>query len=126
MPELTKIMASEAEAAVRAALRLFDRWRISDDAARKILGGLPPETYSRWKAGNIGRIGHHRAVRLSLLMGIHMGLRLFFKDPDRGYAWVTKPNEAFGGKSPIEVMAHRDISGLAHVHRYLNAGCGSW
>ena len=59
-------------------------------------------------------------------MGIHTGLRLFFKDPERGYAWVTKPNEAFGGKSPVEVMTHRDMSGLKHVHGYLNAEPNRW
>lgn len=125
-PELARITASEAEAAARAAPRLFKRWQIPDAAARKILGGLGADTYAHWKVGKIGRIGPHRAARLSLLMGIHTGLRLFFKDPERGYAWVTKPNEAFGGKSPVEVMAHRDMSGLAHVHGYLIAERNRW
>ncbi len=55
------------------------------------------------------------ATRLSLVMGIHKELRCLFSGPERGYVWIGRPNDAFGGRSPLEVMAQGDIFSLARV-----------
>ena len=34
-----------------------------------------------------------------MLMGIHKSLRHLFRNPSRGYEWLRKPNQAFGGAS---------------------------
>jgi len=47
-------------------------------------------------------------------------------DPDRGYAWVSKPNRAFGDRAPVEVMAAGDIFSLARVRALLDAERGGW
>jgi hypothetical protein len=121
---VTRITAAEAEAMVRAVVKLFGKWKISDDIAREMLGGLAARTYARWKAGDTGRIDRDRAVRLSLLMGIHKELRCFFSSPERGYAWIGRANDAFDGRSPLEVMTQGDICSLVRVLAYLDAGCG--
>lgn len=126
VPDSPQITAAEAEAMARAALRLFERWQVSDVEAREILGGLAARTYARWKTGSLGRIDRDLATRLSLLMGIHKGLRFLFSDPERGYAWVKKPNLAFGGRTPVEIMAQGDIFSLARVRSYLDAERGGW
>lgn len=126
VPDSPQITAAEAEAMMRAVLRLFERWQVSDAEAREILGGLTARTYARWKAGALGRIDRDLATRLSLLMGIHKGLRFLFSDPERGYAWVKKPNLAFGGRTPVEIMAQGDIFSLARVRSYLDAERGGW
>lgn len=125
-PDIPQITASEADAMARAVIRLFGKWQVSDAEAREILGGLAPRTYARWKAGEHGRIDRDLATRLSLLMGVHKGLRYLFSDPQRGYAWVKKPNRAFGGRTPVEVMAQGDIFSLARVRSYLDAERGGW
>lgn len=126
VPDSPQITASEADAMARAVMRLFAKWQISDAQARDILGGLAARTYARWKAGEPGRIDRDLATRLSLLMGIHKGLRHLFSDPERGYRWVAKPNLVFGGRSPVEVMAQGDIFSLARVRAYLDAERGGW
>ncbi|OHV80252.1 hypothetical protein LCM4573_25005 [Rhizobium sp. LCM 4573] len=126
VPEIPQITAREAEAMGRAVIRLFEKWQVSDADAREILGGLAARTYARWKAGELGRIDRDLATRLSLLLGIHKGLRYLFSDPERGYAWVKKSNQAFGGRTPVEVMAHGDIFSLARVRAYLDAERGGW
>ncbi|WIY53629.1 MbcA/ParS/Xre antitoxin family protein [Devosia sp. YIM 151766] len=123
-PEIPRITDAEAAAMVRAVIRLFERWQISDAQARDILGGLAARTYARWKAGETGRIDRDLATRLSLLMGIHKGLRYLFSDPERGYAWVKKPNPLFDGSSPVDVMAAGDIFSLARVRSWLDAERG--
>lgn len=126
LPESPQITATEAEAMARAVIRLFEKWRLSDAEAREILGGLAARTYARWKSGEPGRIDRDLATRLSLLMGIHKGLRYLFSDPERGYDWVSKPNRAFGGRTPASVMAQGDIFSLARVRSYLDAERGGW
>ena len=123
-PENARITDAEAQAMVRAVIRLLEHWQVSDNQARDILGGLAPRTYARWKAGEIGRIDRDLATRLSLLMGIHKGLRYLFSDAARGYAWVKKPNAIFGGQSPVDIMAAGDIFSLARVRSWLDAERG--
>ncbi|MET3791435.1 antitoxin Xre-like helix-turn-helix domain-containing protein [Aquamicrobium terrae] len=126
VPNTPQITAREAEAMARAVIRLFEKWQLSDAEAREILGGLAARTYARWKAGEPGRIDRDLATRLSLLMGIHKGLRYLFSDPERGYAWVKKPNRAFGERTPAEIMAQGDIFSLARVRSWLDAERGGW
>jgi uncharacterized protein (DUF2384 family) len=125
-PEMPQITTAEAEAMARAVINLFDRWKLSDSAAREILGGLPARTYARWKAGDLGRIDRDLATRLSLLMGIHKALRYLFSSPERGYAWIGKPNDVFGGRTPAEVMGQGDMFSLARVRSFLDAERGGW
>lgn len=125
-PNSPHITAEEAAAMARAVMRLFERWQVGDGEAREILGGLASRTYARWKAGEPGRIDRDLATRLSLLMGIHKGLRYLFTDPERGYAWVKKPNLAFDGRTPLAVMAQGDIFSLARVRAYLDAERSGW
>ena len=126
LPELAAITDAESAAMARAVMRLFERWGVSDAEARDILGGLAARTHARWKAGEPGRIDRDLATRLSLLMGIHKGLRYLFTDPERGYAWVKKPNRDFTGRTPVEVMAEGSLFALARVRSYLDAERGGW
>ncbi|WP_404405499.1 antitoxin Xre-like helix-turn-helix domain-containing protein [Pelagibacterium halotolerans] len=126
VPSADRITDEESAALARAVVNLFARWNLSDGEAREILGGLPARTYARWKAGEIGRIDRDLATRLSLLMGIHKGLRIMFTEPERGYRWIKAPNTVFGGKTPAEIMAAGDIFSLARVRDYLDAERGGW
>lgn len=125
-PDAAEITEQEAAAMARAVVNLFGRWELADAEARDLLGGMPARTYARWKSGDTGRIGRDLATRLSLLMGIHKGLRYLFKDPGRGYAWVRKPHDAFGGRTPLAVMRDGSIFALSRVRRYLDAERGGW
>jgi hypothetical protein len=90
------------------------------------LGQPSPRTYARWKAGEISRLPHDVRQRLSYLMGIHKALRHMFKEPQRAYAWVGKPNAAFGGQTALERMLAGDVTDLAAVRAYLDAERGGW
>ena len=100
-------------------------WDITDEEAATLLD-LPVRTYRRWKAGDIGRIDRDSKARLSNLMGIHKALRIIFREPQRGYAWIKKPNSAFVNRSALEVMLGGELTDLMRVRRYLDAERGSW
>ena len=120
------ITDEEAEAMFRAALNLFPRWGVTDEQASVLLD-VPPRTLSRWKANRSpGRLRRDDKARLSNLMGIHKALRLIFREPQRGYAWIKAPNQVFGGRSALEVMLGGDLTDLMRVRRYLDAERGGW
>lgn len=119
------ITDEEGGAMFRAALNLFRRWDVSDEQAATLLD-LPVRTYRRWKAGEIGRLDRDKKARLSNLMGIHKALRLIFVEPQRGYDWMSKANDAFGDRSALDVMLGGELTDLMRIRRYLDAERGGW
>lgn len=119
------VTKAQDAALLRAAVSLFARWSLTDDQAATLLD-MPVRSYRRWKADGPGRISRDCAARLSNLMGIHKALRLIFIEPQRGYAWISAPNAAFGGRSALDVMLGGNLTDLMRVRRYLDAERGSW
>ncbi|GAB1583926.1 antitoxin Xre-like helix-turn-helix domain-containing protein [Phyllobacterium phragmitis] len=115
----------EAGAMFRAALNLFRLWEITDEQAAVLLD-MPVRTYRRWKAGDLGRMDRDTKARLSNLMGIHKALRLIFREPQRGYAWIKAPNGAFSERSALDIMLGGELTDLMRVRRYLDAERGAW
>ena len=124
--EASRITQAEAEAMLRAAFNLFRLWGLGDAEGRILLGDVAARTYARWKAGAVGPIGRDAAARLSNLMGVHKGVRHMFKEPERAYAWMRRPNAAFGGQSALERMLAGEIADIIAVRAYLDAARGGW
>jgi len=119
------ITDDEGAAMFRACLNLFRHWQLTDGDAAMLLD-LPPRSFARWKAGAIGRISRDQKNRLSNLIGIHKALRLIFREPERYYGWIRLPNEAFGGRSALDIMRGGELTDLMRVRRYLDAERGAW
>ncbi|HBN52273.1 MULTISPECIES: MbcA/ParS/Xre antitoxin family protein [Thalassospira] len=125
-PDRAVITEDEAAALARATVNLFGAWDLSDQEARVLLGDMPARTWARWKKKDIGRIDRDLRTRMAMLIGIHKGLRYLFREPARGYAWIRKPNAAFGGQSALEVMLRGEIMDIADIRSYLDAERGGW
>lgn len=125
-PQPSMITQDEGNAMLRAVFNLFARWGLNDREGRVLLGQPPQRTYTRWKMGQASRISHDTARRLSYLMGIHKALRILFRDPERGYAWIRKANADFNGSSALQRMLAGDVTDLATVRSYLDAERGGW
>jgi hypothetical protein len=123
-----EITDAETGALLRAFFNLAGRWALNDHEARILLGRPAPRTYARWKAdeADLSRIPHDTRQRLSILMGIHKGVRHVFREAERGYQWMRKPNRAFGGQSALERLLAGEIPDLAAVRAYLDAERGGW
>jgi hypothetical protein len=119
------ISNAEGGALFRAAVNLFRLWQMTDEEAAVLLD-VPVRTYRRWKAEGPGRLDRDTKARLSNLVGIHKALRLIFREPSRGYAWIRAANEAFGDRSAREVMLGGELTDLMRVRRYLDAERGGW
>ncbi|MER9138663.1 MbcA/ParS/Xre antitoxin family protein [Mesorhizobium sp. M0830] len=126
------ISDDEAGALARTTVNLFKAWNLTDLEACILLGGMSARTWARWKTGarwkegGIGRIDRDLRTRMAHLMGIHKGLRYLFTEPARGYAWIRKPNAAFGGQSALDLMLRGEISDLAAMREWLDAERGAW
>ena len=119
------ITEAEGAAMLRAVLTLFGKWGLTDDEAA-ILLDLPLRTYRRWKAGQPGRLDRDTRARLSNIMGIHKALRVIFKEAHRAYGWVRHDNDAFAGRSALDIMLGGELTDLMRVRRYLDAERGAW
>ncbi len=120
------ITQEEAAAMLRAAFNLFARWQLDGAQARRLLGSPSERTFQRWKSGEVASIPHDTACRLGDLMGIHKALRYMFSEPQRGYDWIRKPSEAFGGRSALDRMMQGAQSDLSAVRAYLDAERAGW
>lgn len=124
-PEAVAVITDEeGEAMARAAVNLFRLWGLTDAEACVLLGGVSKRTYARWKDGDIGRLTIDQKTRLSVLMGIHKALRILFTEKARVYEWVKKPNQAFGGRSALDIMLGGYLTDLFRVRHYLDAARG--
>lgn len=117
-PEL--VTQDEAAAMFRAAVNLFGGWDLIDQQAATLLD-MTVRSYRRWKTEGVGRISRDGCARLSNLMGVHKALRIVFRQPERGYAWIKAPNAAFAGASALEVMLGGELTDIMRVRRYLDA-----
>ena len=125
-PSTAQVSPEEAAAALRAAFRLFERWEVSDAQARILLGQPSPSTFYRWKRGAVGALPADTIWRLGDLLGIHKSLRFMFTEAERGYAWIKRPNVAFGGGSALDRMLGGSPGDLSSVRSYLEAERAGW
>jgi hypothetical protein len=125
-PVTGRITEAEAAAMLRAAFNLFKLWQVNDGQAKILLGEPSSSTFYRWKRGEIGTIPRDTIWRLGDLMGIHKALRYMFLEPERAYAWISKPNAAFGGRTALDRMLGGAPTDIAAVRNYLDAERGAW
>ncbi|WP_199084640.1 antitoxin Xre/MbcA/ParS toxin-binding domain-containing protein [Bosea sp. ASV33] len=109
----------ELAALTRAVAKLFERWQVSDETGARILA-IDLRRYRTWKRGDMSRVDDDLILRLVVLLNIHVQLRSMFIGIGRGYAWMRRPNDAFG-QSPIDLIASGELSALARLQAYLAA-----
>ncbi len=112
--------------AIRLFLKLADLWRLSVDQRRILLGDISRPTYHNWQGGKVGTLTRDQLERISLLLGIHKGLKLLFADDTGAARWFTSPNRdlPFAGRSPLDRMLRGSIDDLYAVRRYIDAWRG--
>ncbi len=118
--------AQQSAVMLRAVLNLFEKWRLKPAEIRVLLGSPAERTLQRWRSGQIAGVPQDTVYRLGCLLGIHKALRYMFSSPERGYEWVKKPNEAFGGKSALDKMLQGAPTDIAEIRAFLDAERAGW
>ena len=121
-----KVRERMSPTAVKLFFRLSELWRLAVDQRRALLGDISRPTYHNWQVGKVGTLTRDQLERISLVLGIHKGLKLLFADEASATRWLTSPNRdlPFGGTSPLERALRGSIDDLYAVRRYIDAWRG--
>ena len=121
-----KVREGLSPAAVRLFLALADSWRLAVDQRCVLLGAISRPTYHNWRKGKVGALSRDQIERISLLLGIHKGLRHLFADEASAMRWLTSANRdlPFAGHSPLQRALGGSIDDLFAVRRYIDAWRG--
>lgn len=111
--------------AMRTFFNLADKWALTVDESRALLGWPSSSTYHNFKKGSVGTLPFDMLTRISLLIGIFKALHILY--PGFADRWVKLPNAnpMFGGDAPLALMMS-DIDALYRVRRLLDARRGGW
>jgi Protein of unknown function (DUF2384) len=122
----SKLRDALSASAVRLFLKLADQWQLNVDQRRVLLGDISRQTYHNWQNGKIGTLSRDQLERVSLLLGIHKGLKLLFADDTGSMRWFKSPNHdvPFSGKSPLDRALLGSVNDLFVVRRYIDAWRG--
>src|SRR3954462_9301036 len=120
---------SERERLYKSALmgffKLTAAWKLRDEDARELLGGLSSSTFYEWKKNPDRVLEVDRITRISYLLGIYKALHILYGDK-LADEWVLLPNKnpVFGGKSPLAFMIAGGLLAMQTVRKLLDARRG--
>jgi len=106
-------------AAKKAFFRVMEAWGVTNEQAQVLLGGPSRSTFFSWKKSEGGSLPRDAFERISYVLGVYKALQILFADRAQADAWVSKPNQAFGGQSALGRMTAGNVSDLHAVRAYL-------
>jgi len=111
-------------AAVRAFFSLATHWKLRDQDARSLLGGISNGSFYQLKRAP-RTLDQDKLTRISLLVGIFKALNILYSTR-LADAWVQRPNTnpLFGGKPPLAHMLKGGVPAMIHVRQLLDARRG--
>ena len=108
--------------ALRAFFNLMARWKVRDEDARALLGGVSNGPFYEMKRKPDRVVDGDRLTRISYLIGIFKALHILH---GRRLAdeWVHLPNSnaVFGGQAPLAYMIRGGLPAMQTVRRLLDA-----
>lgn len=112
--------------ALKAFFGITQKWNLSTEEERTLLGGVSSATYFRWKKRKEASLDRDTLERISYILGIYKALRILLPSERSANEWIHKPNSAplFGGHSALEKLMVGRVVDLADVRRYLDAERG--
>jgi hypothetical protein len=114
-----------SRAALRGFFRIIERWKVRDEDARELLGGLSNSAYYEWKKNPDRVLEVDRITRISYLIGIYKALHILYgaKLSDE---WVHLPNTnaIFAGRTPLAYMMVGGLIAMQMVRNLLDARRG--
>jgi hypothetical protein len=111
--------------ALAGMFRLMEAWKVRDDDARELLGGLSSSTFYEWKKKPQRVLEVDRITRISYLLGIYKSLHILYGDK-LADEWIHLPNTnaIFQGRTPLAYMLAGGLLAMQTVRRLLDARRG--
>jgi hypothetical protein len=110
--------------AVRAFFRIAARWKLPDEAARDLLGGISNGTLYNLRS-RPKTLRADELLRVSYLIGIFKALHILYSEK-LADAWIQLPNTnpIFKGSTPLAYARAGGIPALQTLRRLLDARRG--
>ena len=115
-----------SRSAIKAFFNIMARWKVRDEDARALLGGISNGRFYELKKNPGGRaLDADRLLRISHLVGIFKALNIIYSEK-LADAWMQLPNSnrIFGAKTPLAFMMKGGVPAIQTVHRLLDARRG--
>jgi hypothetical protein len=121
-------LASRAErerlspGALRAFFNVAARWKLRDEDARALLGGVSNGPFYEMKKSPARTLDADRLTRISYLVGIFKALGVLYSEA-LADEWVRRPNQnpLFAGQTPLGYMIRGGLPAMQTVRRLLDA-----
>lgn len=114
-----------SKSALTGFFKLVQAWKLRDEEACALLGGLSSSAFYEWKKKPDRLLEVDRITRISYLLGIYKALHILYGD-DLADAWVGLPNRniIFSGKTPLAYMQEGGLLAMQTVRSLLDARRG--
>jgi hypothetical protein len=108
--------------ALKAFFNIMARWKLRDEDARALLGGVSNGPFYEMKRNPDRTLDADRLTRISYLVGIFKSLGVLYSET-LADAWVQRPNShpLFGGLTPLAYMVGGGLPAMQNVRRLLDA-----
>jgi hypothetical protein len=107
----------------KAFFKIANAWKIRDEEARKLLGGISNGAFYLLKAGEAKTpLDQDRLMRVSLLVGIFQALNTLYS-VRLADDWISLPNAnpMFAGETPLAYMVKGGQPAMMRVRQLLDA-----
>ena len=129
LPDLSRLDDRRrlSPAAMKALFKIVDRWNVSDEDARQLLGGISNGSYYQLKAnpGSTKTLDQDRLERISYLIGIFKALNILYSQR-LADQWMRLPNTnpIFAGRTPLDYILRGGQRAMDTIRRLLDARRG--
>jgi hypothetical protein len=108
--------------ALKAFFNIMTRWKVRDEDARALLGGVSNGPFYEMKRNTDRVLEADRLTRISYLIGIFKSLQILH-GRDLANEWVHLPNSnpIFAGQAPLAYMIRGGLPAMQTVRRLLDA-----
>jgi hypothetical protein len=107
---------------LKAFFNIMDRWKIRDEDARSLLGGVTNGPFYEMKRHPDRVLDADRLTRISYVIGIFKALQILHGLP-LADEWMQLPNTnpIFAGQSPLAYIMRGGLPAMQTVRRLLDA-----
>lgn len=114
-----------SKSALKGFFALMGAWKLRDDDARELLGGMSSSTFYEWKKNPDRILEVDRITRISYMLGIYKALHILYGDK-LADEWITLPNSnpIFAGRTPLAHMLAGGLLSMQTVRKLLDARRG--
>ena len=111
--------------AARAFFSIVSHWKVRDEDARNLLGGISNGSFYTLKRSPAKTLDQDKLTRISLLIGIFKALNILFSTK-LADAWIQLPNSnsMFAGETPLAYMKKGGLPAMIRVRQLLDSRRG--